>query len=264
MGTLAVRLLGSFSAVVAEQDIPGLKRRRRQELFAFLLLNSGRRHPRELVADALWGETDNGHARKYLRQGLWQLQSALRTLGRGSHWRLDVDSRWVCLVASDDLWLDTTALEASYHAARGIALQDVDVPTHRAPREAADWCLQERVRLDAVNVAILEKPIVLAELHGNYESGLDYGARILRRDRAGEQTHRRMMRLHYLRGDRTAAPRQFQSCAAALDEEFGVALARGTIALDEQIRADRGLAVPAGSPVAPIGSAVDLTAGIFA
>jgi len=277
MGTLAVRLLGSFSAVVAEQEVPGLNRHRLHELFAYLLLYSGRQHPRELVADALWGDSENGHARKYLRQGLWQLQSALRITGRSAQWRLVVDSQSVSLVVGNDLWLDTHALEASYTAAKGIPVQNLDAPAHQALREAAelyrgpllqdcyrDWCLQERVRLDAAYVAILDKLIVLSELHGDYESGLDYGARILGRDRASEQTHRHMMRLHYLRGDRTAALRQFQACVTALADEFGVAPARGTIALNDQIRGDHELAIAASSALTSAGNGAESIATIFA
>lgn len=259
MSILAVRLLGPFSAVAAEQEVPGLNRHRLQELFAYLLLHTGRRHPREIIADALWGEADSGHARKYLRQGLWQLQSALRTPGLGAQWRLVVDAQSVRFVAGHDFWLDTDVLDASYTRARGIPVQDLDAPTCQALREAVelyrgplledcyrDWCVQDRARLDAEYVAILDKLIVLAELQGDYESGLDYGARILRRDRACEQTHRRMMRLHYLRGDRTAALRQFHACVSALDDEFGVEPTHSTISLNEQIRADERLAVSTG------------------
>ena len=47
------------------------------------------------------------------------------------------------------------------------------------------------------------------------------------------------MRLYYLAGDRTAALRQYQQCAAALDEELGVRPAQRTVRLYEQIRLDQ-------------------------
>jgi hypothetical protein len=76
-----------------------------------------------------------------------------------------------------------------------------------------------------------------------------HGAAILRVDRAHEQAHRRMMRLHALRGDRTAALRQYEQCVAALAEELGVQPTRRTLTLYDRIRADR-LMAPA-VPAAP-------------
>jgi hypothetical protein len=77
------------------------------------------------------------------------------------------------------------------------------------------------------------------EAHLDYETGILYGGRILRVDPAQERTHRRLMRLHYLSGDRTAALRQYQQCECALRENLNVKPARRTVALYEQIRADQ-------------------------
>jgi DNA-binding SARP family transcriptional activator len=77
---------------------------------------------------------------------------------------------------------------------------------------------------------------------------LEYGRRILRCDRAHESTHQQMMRLYYLAGDRAAALRQYERCAAALHEELDVLPARRTVALYEQIRADR---LEESAPVSP-------------
>ena len=56
--------------------------------------------------------------------------------------------------------------------------------------------------------------------------------------RACERAHRRLMRLHYLSGDRTGALRQYAQCVSALDEELGVKPAQRTQVLYDQIRAD--------------------------
>jgi DNA-binding SARP family transcriptional activator len=67
---------------------------------------------------------------------------------------------------------------------------------------------------------------------------LAYGAEILRRDRAYERTHRQMMRLHFMAGDRTQAIHQYERCKNALREELDVAPSQRTQELYEQIRAD--------------------------
>jgi DNA-binding SARP family transcriptional activator len=74
-----------------------------------------------------------------------------------------------------------------------------------------------------------------SESYGAYEEGLVYGRSVLRFDRAHERTHRRMMRLQYLAGDRTAALRQYERCCTALDEELGVVPAGKTQRLYQTI-----------------------------
>jgi DNA-binding SARP family transcriptional activator len=102
-----------------------------------------------------------------------------------------------------------------------------------------DWCIYERERFQHMHLAMLDKLIDHCEAHHDYETGISYGTLVLRYDRARERTHRRLMRLHYLAGNRTEALRQYLRCAAALREELDVRPATSTMLLYEQIRADR-------------------------
>jgi DNA-binding SARP family transcriptional activator len=88
-------------------------------------------------------------------------------------------------------------------------------------------------------LVLLDKLIDYCEVHHDYEAGLLYGMRLLRCDRARERTHRRLMRLHYLNGDRAAALLQYEQCIAALYEELGVKPSKRTIALYKQILAEQ-------------------------
>jgi hypothetical protein len=88
-------------------------------------------------------------------------------------------------------------------------------------------------------LSMLDKLLDYCEAQSEPEAGLMYGQQILRYDRARERTHRRMMRLHYLAGDRTSALRQYHSCVQALAEELDVGPAKSTVALYNQIRADQ-------------------------
>jgi DNA-binding SARP family transcriptional activator len=134
---------------------------------------------------------------------------------------------------------------------RGIPGQALE-PAHAAVLEEAvqlyrgdllegwyqDWCLYERERLQNVYLDMLDKLMAYCEAHQQYEAGAEYGAKILRCDRARERTHWRLMRLRYLAGDRAGALRQYERCVAALDQELGVRPSQRTVALCEQIRAD--------------------------
>jgi DNA-binding SARP family transcriptional activator len=86
---------------------------------------------------------------------------------------------------------------------------------------------------------MLDKLIVYLQFHGDYEVAQGYGATILRYDPARERTHRQMMHLYSLAGDRTSALRQFERCALALKQELGVKPERKTIELYERIKSDQ-------------------------
>jgi DNA-binding SARP family transcriptional activator len=270
MGGLHVELFGRFRVSRDAMPVDGLDARRVQELLAYLLLNRRRPQPRETLAELLWADGPALQARKYLRQALWQLQHALDPAPRPDVTPvLAVDSDWIAIDGRADVRLDVAVFEQAYLRVKdvpGAALDRAQADELEAAVALyrgdlldgwyADWCLAERERLQNLYLIMLDKLMVEAEARAAYERGLDFGARILRTERAHERTHRRMMHLHCLLGDRTAALRQFERCATALREDFGVAPDARTIALGERIRNDRG--IPFASPGHP-GSAPRLT-----
>src|SRR3712207_2418171 len=86
---------------------------------------------------------------------------------------------------------------------------------------------------------MLDKLMAYAESRRQYDTAIGYGTRTLCSDPAREQTHQRLMVLHYLAENRTEALRQYQRCVGALQQELDVEPARRTVELYEQIRADR-------------------------
>ncbi len=102
----------------------------------------------------------------------------------------------------------------------------------------SDWCLFERERLQNMWLAMLDKLMSYCEATRQYEAGVAYSTRVLRADRAREQTHRRLMRMAYLAGDRTGALRQYERCVQALEEELDVRPSRRTEELHQQILND--------------------------
>jgi DNA-binding SARP family transcriptional activator len=77
------------------------------------------------------------------------------------------------------------------------------------------------------------------EAHHKYELAIVYGKEILRHDQARERTHRRLMRLYYLKGDRTGALRQFMQCRDTLKDELDVEPSQRTISLLKRIENDK-------------------------
>ncbi|HET7035813.1 MAG TPA: BTAD domain-containing putative transcriptional regulator [Thermomicrobiaceae bacterium] len=222
-----------------------------QELFTYLLLHRDRPHLREVLADILWADSE-GQSRKYLRQALWQLQRALETGTEGAASDvLCTDGDWIGINPNTALQTDVAQLEYAWSLTSPLAGSALDSAGADVLRRAVrlyrgdlleacyqDWCLFERERLQHLYLGLLDKLMDYCEAHGHVEEAVQHGRHMLRFDRAHERTHRRLMRLHYLAGDRTAALRQYHECAALLQAELGVAPARGTVALYEQIRRD--------------------------
>ncbi len=75
--------------------------------------------------------------------------------------------------------------------------------------------------------------------HERYEPGLNYAVDILKQDPARERTHRALMYLYYMAGDRTAALRQYAICTNILQAELNVQPSERTKALYEALCADR-------------------------
>jgi DNA-binding SARP family transcriptional activator len=252
MEALQVFLFGAFRILHDGQTLHGLETSKARELLCFLLLHRHRPYQREILADQLWGDTTTGKSMKSLRQALWQLQTALNLpteMNRAPI--LVIENDLIHIHPESPLWLDVAEFEQACDTARGRSGKELDAELARALKLAVqlyssdllegwshEWCLYERERLQNLYLMALDKLMDYCELHQDYAAGLHYGARSLISDRARECTHRRLMRLYCLAGDRTSAIRQYERCAVALQEEFGVKPARDTRVLHEKIRAD--------------------------
>jgi DNA-binding SARP family transcriptional activator len=249
---LRVHLFGKFRIECEEVPLTGLDARRVQELFGYLLLHRERPHSREMLAALLWGEQATAQSKKYLRQALWQLQTALdAVLTTAVSPVLLVDAEWIQINPAAQIWLDVACLEDAFSTVQGVRGQDL-TPHQLEKLEPLvtlyegdllegwyhDWCFLQRERLQNLYLALLDKLMGYCEAHHHFEQGLLYGAFILQFDRARERTHRRLMRLQYLNGCRTDALRQYERCRRALAAELGVEPARSTRQLYEQIKAD--------------------------
>lgn len=252
MSGLSVRLFGRFSLSRGDREFGGLLAGRAQELLSYVLVH--RKHPlsRETIAALLWDDTSSDHPKKNLRQTLWQLHAALDgRAGGGEPPILHVDGDWVSVNPEAGIWLDVAQFETAVDAAHGVPGARLDDAQTAALAEAVDlyrgdllegcyldWCLFERARLQGAYLASLDKLMARCIEDGRYEAGIDYGMRVLRIDHAHERTHRLVMRLRYLDGDRSAALEQYERCREALRDELGVEPGRVTRSLRDQIRRD--------------------------
>jgi len=252
MCTLKIYLFGKLQVQLGDRVLDTLNTRKVQELFVYLLLHGQRLHCREVLAALLWDKSTTTQSLKYLRQTLWQLQTALDSNpATDQAGLLLIDSEWIGLNSQADVWLDTAAFEKAFACVQGLRRgRALDPECVQALQNAVefyrgdllegwyqDWCLYERERLQNLYLAMLDNLMDYCESQHDYQTGVNYGLRILRHDQARERTHRQLMRLYYLADDRTAALRQYECCVAALNEELGVEPAQSTVTLYNQIRA---------------------------
>lgn len=246
MGNLQVSLFGRL-CVHCGNHVTEIEPHKAQELFAYLLIYRDRPHFREKLATMLWPNSSQSQSKGYLRQTLWQLQTAI---GADNNLLL-LESDWIQIDPGAGFWLDVACFEQAYSDAQGRLGKELDKCQRESLEEAVsmyqadllenwylDWCLFERERLQNMNLTMLGKLVGYHEAHRQYETAISYASQILRWDQAHERTYRRMMRLHYLAGNRSGALRTYNRCREALGEGLGVLPSRQTTAVFEQIRAD--------------------------
>lgn len=249
MEHINVELFGRFAVSRHGQILTATEGQRVQELLSYLLLHRSRAHHREILVETLWGESRPDQGRKYLRQTLWQLQSAIDT-DESSVPLLITDAQWVQLNPDAPITVDTDQIESAFaevcdQAGGALTLQQSELVERAISRYQGDlldgwyqdWCIIPRERLRTIYLILLEKLTDYFEATRAFERGIAAAHVILSVDRAREQTHRQLMRLYAYSGNRSDALRQFDRCVAALIEEFDVEPDERTITLYNEIRA---------------------------
>lgn len=264
MEPIRISMFGTLRVQQGKVDLPGFEARKVQELLCYLLLHRDQVQNRERLASLFWGNQTTANSRKYLRQTLWQLQSALEPRTGANEPALLADDECIRINPAAPLWVDVAALEDAFLAVQRIHGAQLSEAQAEALEGAvsiyqadllegwySDWCIFERERLQSIYLGALDKLVTGCEARQEYGRGIEHAAAILRCDRARERTYRNMMRMHYLAGDRTRALRDFEMCVAALKDELGVDPARSTVALYEEIRDDRLGAMAPHAPHSP-------------
>ena len=252
MDALRFCLFGKFSVYCQDRLQTCFQKQRVQELLCYLLLHRDKAHHREILAETLWNETETPHSKKYLRNTLWQLQTALTSIPDGEAAPvLEVHPQWVQVLQPPPFWLDVAEFEETYASIQGKPSREFSLDEYQRVQHAIrlyqgdllegwfqDWCMYERERFKEMYLGMVDKLMGFCEHHQTYEQGLEFGKTILTHDRAREHTHRRMMTLYYLAGNRSAALQQFEVCKTALHDELGVEPGHRTLALFTQIAQD--------------------------
>ncbi len=192
---------------------------------------------RQVLAELLWpGSAEK--ARANMRQLLRRLKlSAGGELVAGSE----------ALALAQHVPADAAELPALVSAGRfaqALALEGELLATflYADLPDFHDWLTRTRERLAGLRRRATAAEIDRLEAEGQLARALALAERLLAAEPTSEETYRRLMRLHYLSGDRSAALGLYAQCRRMLQHELDAEPLSETVALAQDI--ERGRALP--------------------
>lgn len=178
---------------------------------------------RARIASLLWPDSDAEAGRNNLRQRLFRLRKLAQAdiVIAGAVLRLAPGT-------ATDLAELSSSLEADASAARGellgtLQFDDCEELHHWVSIGREQWRLARRE-------AIASKAAQL-ESSGSIALALSYAERLVADEPLLEHAHRRLIKLHYLRGDRAAALAAFERCRDLLKRELRTSPGKETLEL---------------------------------
>lgn len=193
--------------------------RRTAALLAYLALKGSMRRSR--IAALLWPDAIEPTARANLRQ-------LLR--------RLRVEVGEACVVGGDLLQLAPAAsLDVRDKAPEDLSGELLAGHLYDDCEELAAWVTGQRERLNQARSTWLRREIDRLEREGSVSLALELARDLTRLDPLSEESHRLVMRLCHVAGDRPAALKAFRDCEAVLWAELGVRPSPETLRLAADI-----------------------------
>lgn len=181
--------------------------------------------PRARLATLLWPDSDTEAARNALRQRLFQLRKQLG---------FDIASG-----------ATTLALAAGVQHDLADALTVLGDSAHGHSEDFLQWLQAQRLARSQRQVGRWAAQADAAEQARDYDAAMICAQQLLAQEPNSEVAHRRVMRLHYLRGDRAAALLAFDECERVLKHEVGARPDAQTMSLLAMIESATTAAPPA-------------------
>lgn len=236
---LKLALLGPLQLTIDDEPLIGLDSGKARALLCYLAVN-GRIHSRHALANLLWGELPESDARRNLRGVILKLRQLLEPY-------LQISHQTVALNPDAPIWLDVTAFREGLQAGgqqgtgwqtavqlyRGEFLQEFYI--RQAP-DFDNWLQEQRTWFHNQAIMAHDAWATHLQAQGAFDEGIRVARQLLNLEPTREASHRLLMALLALSGQRTDALRQFAQCRQLLAAELGVAVSAETAALHEQIR----------------------------
>ena len=248
MTRLELSFLGSFQVKLDGMPVTGFEADKVRALLVYLVVESERPHRREQLASLFWPGWPDASARTSLRNALSNLRRAIGdetadphflTITRETIQFNPQSSYWIDLVEFERLagegHADAERLQAALALYRGSFLEGFTLKDCPA---FDDWSYIIRERLLKKASSALGWLGEHFEQAKEYDKAVGYNRRRLELEPWQEEAHRSLMRLLALRGERSAALAQYETCKRILRSELNAEPGAETLRLYESIRGE--------------------------
>lgn len=242
-----VEMFGGVRLRVGGRDVR-LPTRKTAALLAFLAHPAGREHPREVLVETFWPDSEPESGRKSLGVALSALRQALEpdeadrgTILRSGRISVSLNPE---LVTTDLGRFEQILAHAAKTEDPGKRLELLREATaipagFFLPGNYEDWAVTEADRLALRLQAALEELSDLAEHLGDLQGALTAALRVVELDRLSEAGYRRLMRLHAAAGNRGEVQRQYRLLEQVLRSEMDAAPSAETRKLLQELAGPR-------------------------
>ncbi len=249
-----VTLLGGLRAQQGERVITRFKTQKVAALFAYLAFHLRQAHPREVLIELLWPESDAPTLRNSLSVALSSLRHQFEppgvpqgTILRADRFSVSLNPALVTTDVADferalqEAGRAGSSLERAQHLTQAVELYQGPL----LPGLYEDWIAAEQERLAGLFGDALGALVRFLEEGGDVQAALSHARRAVAIDPLREEAQAQLIRLLAADGQSGAALRRFQEYELLLEEELG----SGPSASLRRLM--RGIESGTGGPVAP-------------
>ncbi|MFN8443794.1 MAG: BTAD domain-containing putative transcriptional regulator [Caldilineaceae bacterium] len=240
MAHLQLSLLGPFQAILDGKPLQTLRSARIQGVLAYLALEPGRKHARDVLAAHFWPDEPDEVAKQNLRQALYQLRQRLGDDHAETPFLL-LTRDSVEFNSTSDTQIDTALFQEALRQQRlqeAITLYQGELLTdlRSDSQQMEEWLIVQREQFHLLALEALQKLTEQQLTVGNFVEAQQYARRQLTLEPWRESAHRQLMRALVATGERSAALTHYESCRQLLLDELGVEPDGETKALVARIR----------------------------
>ncbi len=246
---VAAHLLGELRIAFHDRPVETWASGRGRVVFEYLLVHRHSRVRRDRLMSVFWPDVSPDAARNSLNVAIHGLRQSLRTVVGDTAVVIHRDQAYF-IEPTLNVWVDVEAFEERLKSARRH-LASAGLVKAQAEFEAAiclyqgefladdpyeEWAVVRREHLRLCYLDALDQLSTLRLNTGDYTGCIDVCLKLLACDNCREDAHCRLMRCYSRQGQLQLALRQYNSCAAALRQELGVAPDPATTELFDHIR----------------------------
>ena len=254
---LGLSLLGEIEICLDGRMVENLRSEKARALLFFIVIESDTAHRRDALVEMFWPEKPEGYGRNSLKQATAILRKAFGNNDIEEQFFFS-SNREMHFNAGSSHWVDVFEIEKIISTVRlhkHQKLEICDVCARQLDQAATlyrddflagfylpdcqtfdEWVISKREYYKRLMAEGLLNLSTYHEGKKEYKKACEYAERLITLEPWSENNHRLMMRLLASSGKRSAALKQYHTCVQILESELGVAPARETNALFEQIK----------------------------